>query len=164
MEIKNVWIFLITILSFVFLIFLDFIDITNMFNYSAHIDNTISNLITFISILIGFISTIYVMIQQSQEESYVYKLLSKNNLIIKFNYSFKNFIFFGILDVLLLILLNFFADSFLIFKYIAYITLPLTTYFILISNNLLFTICKMIISEEKLKNQSYVLKDSDLKI
>lgn len=164
MQIKNISIFIITIFSFVFLIILDIINITKYFDYSQHIDNTISNLITFISILIGFISTIYIMILQAQEESYVYKLLRKHNLTISFNNSFKNFILFGVLDILFLILLNFFAAEFVLFKFITYITIPLTIYFILISNNLLFTICKMIISEEKFKKQTYKLQDSDLKI
>ncbi len=72
MEINKVLIGIITIISFIIVIFLDIINISQYFDYTANIDNTISNVITFVSILIGFISTIYVMIQQS-ENSYVLK-------------------------------------------------------------------------------------------
>ena len=121
----------------------------------------INNII--IKILIGFIATIYVMIQQSQE-SYVFKLLEKNNLIDTFNISFRNFIYIGFLDVAILIILNFFIDVFIVFKYTFYIAFPLSIYFLLISNNLVITICKMIIAENKLKKRDKKITEKDFKV
>lgn len=163
MEIKNTFITIITILSFILLVVLDFFNISQYIDYTQNIDNTISNAITFVSILIGFISTIYVMIQQNQE-SYVFKLLEKNKLINTFNNSFKFFVYLGFIDVIILIILNFFANTFIIFKYVFYIAFPISIYFILVSNNLVTTICKMIISENKLKDNDKKLTEKDLKI
>lgn len=164
MELKKGWIITITLGSFIFLIVLDFINITEYFNYSSNVESTISNIITFISILIGFISTIYIMIQQSQNSSYIYSLLRKKNLIIVFNNSFKAFTFIGFIDVAFLIFLNYFSNVFTLFKYTLYIVFPLTVYFILLSNNLISTIIKMVIAEEQLKQQTYVLQDKDINI
>ena len=163
MEIKNTFITIITILSFILLVVLDFFNISQYIDYTQNIDNTISNAITFVSILIGFISTIYVMIQQNQE-SYVFKLLEKNKLINTFNNSFKFFVYLGFIDVIILIILNFFANTFIIFKYVFYIAFPISIYFILVSNNLVTTICKMIISENKIKDNDKKLTEKDLKI
>ena len=145
MEINKVLIGIITIISLIIVIFLDIINISQYFDYTANIDNTISNVITFVSILIGFISTIYVMIQQS-ENSYVLKLLKEFKVINIFNNSFKLLIYIGFLDVIVLIALN-----------------PLNVYFLLLSNNIITTICKIIISEEKLKNKNKKIEENDLK-
>lgn len=163
MEIKKSFITIITILSFILLVILDFLNITQYIDYTQNIDNTISNAITFVSILIGFISTIYVMIQQNQD-SYVFKLLEKNKLINTFNNSFKFFVYLGFIDAIILIILNFFANTFIIFKYVFYIAFPISIYFILVSNNLVTTICKMIIAENKLKDKDKKLTEKDLKI
>lgn len=163
MEIKKSFIAIITILSFILLVVLDFFNISQYIDYTQNIDNTISNTITFVSILIGFISTIYVMIQQNQE-SYVFKLLEKNKLINTFNNSFKFFMYLGFMDVIFLIILNFFANAFIIFKYVFYIAFTVNIYFILISNNLVTTICKIIIAENKLKDNDKKITEKDLKI
>lgn len=162
MEINKVLIGIITIISFIIVIFLDIINISQYFDYTANIDNTISNVITFVSILIGFISTIYVMIQQS-ENSYVLKLLKEFKVINIFNNSFKCLIYIGFLDVIVLIALNFFCSNITIFKYIFYVAFPLNVYFLLLSNNIITTICKIIISEEKLKNKNKKIEENDLR-
>ena len=162
MEIKKALITIITILSFIFVVILDIINISQYVNYDSHIDSTISNTITFVSLLIGFISTIYVMIQQS-ENSYVLKLLKEFKVINLFNNSFKLLMYIGFLDVIVLIALNFFSSNIIIFKYIFYIAFPLNVYFLLLSNNIITTICKIIISEEKLKNKNKKLEKNDLK-
>lgn len=162
MEINKVLIGIITIISFIIVIFLDIINISQYFDYTANIDNTISNVITFVSILIGFISTIYVMIQQS-ENSYVLKLLKEFKVINIFNNSFKRLIYIGFLDVIVLIALNFFCSNITIFKYIFYVAFPLNVYFLLLSNNIITTICKIIISEEKLKNKNKKIEENDLR-
>lgn len=162
MEINKVLIGIITIISFIIVIFLDIINISQYFDYTANIDNTISNVITFVSILIGFISTIYVMIQQS-ENSYVLKLLKEFKVINIFNNSFKLLIYIGFLDVIVLIALNFFCSNITIFKYIFYVAFPLNVYFLLLSNNIITTICKIIISEEKLKNKNKKIEENDLR-
>lgn len=161
MEINKKLIKIITAVSLILVFIMDFINITQFINYSAHIDNTIANIITFISILIGFISTIYVMMQQSQD-SYVLRLLREKNLSDTFNNSFRALMYVGFIDVIILILMNFFADSITIFKIIAYFACPLTTYFLLSSNNLITTICKMISSEEKLKKLDKKVEKSDI--
>lgn len=162
MEINKVLIGIITIISLIIVIFLDIINISQYFDYTANIDNTISNVITFVSILIGFISTIYVMIQQS-ENSYVLKLLKEFKVINIFNNSFKLLIYIGFLDVIVLIALNFFCSNITVFKYIFYVAFPLNVYFLLLSNNIITTICKIIISEEKLKNKNKKIEENDLK-
>ena len=162
MEINKVLIGIITIISFIIVIFLDIINISQYFDYTANIDNTISNVITFVSILIGFISTIYVMIQQS-ENSYVLKLLKEFKVTNIFNNSFKLLIYIGFLDVIVLIALNFFCSNITFFKYIFYVAFPLNVYFLLLSNNIITTICKIIISEEKLKNKNKKIEENDLK-
>ena len=162
MEINKVSIGIITIISFIIVIFLDIINISQYFDYTANIDNTISNVIAFVSILIGFISTIYVMIQQS-ENSYVLKLLKEFKVINIFNNSFKLLIYIGFLDVIVLIALNFFCSNITVFKYIFYVAFPLNVYFLLLSNNIITTICKIIISEEKLKNKNKKIEENDLK-
>lgn len=162
MEINKVLIGIITIISFIIVIFLDIINISQYFDYTANIDNTISNVITFVSILIGFISTIYVMIQQS-ENSYVLKLLKEFKVMNIFNNSFKLLIYIGFLDVIVLIALNFFCSNITVFKYIFYVAFPLNVYFLLLSNNIITTICKIIISEEKLKNKNKKIEENDLK-
>ena len=96
-----------TILSFLFICLMDIINITRFVNYSVHIDNIISIIITFISILIGFISTIYVMMQQSQD-SYVIKLLRKENILDTFNSSFKSLMYIDFIDIIVLMFINFF--------------------------------------------------------
>ncbi len=162
MEINKVLIKIITIISFIIVIFLDIINISQYFDYTLNIDSTIANVITFVSILIGFISTIYVMIQQS-ENSYVLKLLKEFKVINIFNKSFKLLIYIGFLDVIVLIALNFFCSNITIFKYIFYVAFPLNIYFLLLSNNIITTICKIIISEERLKNKNNKIEEDDLK-
>lgn len=162
MEINKKIIILITLSTFILLLILDFINISQFIDYSSHMDSTISNLITFISILIGFISAIYVMIQQSQD-SYVLKLLREQDLLNTFNTSFKTLMYVGFINVLILIILNFFIDKISIFKYIAYLACPLTTYFLLVSNNIITTICKMISSKEKLKKLNRKVSSDDIK-
>lgn len=162
MEINKVLIRIITFISFIIVIFLDVINISQYIDYTANIDSTIANVITFVSILIGFISTIYVMIQQS-EKSYVLKLLKEFKVINLFNKSFKLLIYIGFLDVIILIALNFFCSNITIFKYIFYVAFPLNIYFLLLSNNIITTICKIIISEEKLKNKNKKIEEKDLK-
>lgn len=161
MEINKSIIKIVTILSFIFVFIMDYINITQFINYGAHIDNTISNIITFISILIGFISTIYVMMQQFQD-SYVLKLLRDRELSDMFNNSFRSLMYVGFIDVIILIFMNFFADNITIFKIISYFSCPLTTYFLLSSNNLITTICKMITSEEKLKKLDKKIEKDDI--
>lgn len=161
MEINKFFIWIITILSFVFLVILDIFNISQYIDYSQQIESTISNTITFISILIGFISTIYVMIQQSQD-GYVFKLLQKHKLTSIFNKSFKSFVYIGFLNVIILIILNFFSNKMEIFKFIIYIVVPLSIYFLLISNNLITTICKIIISEDELKNKDKKIEEKDI--
>lgn len=162
MEINKKILIFITILSFLFVLVMDFINVTQYINYSSHIDNTISNIITFISILIGFISAIYVMILQTQD-SYVLKLLKHLNLTNTFNYSFKSLMYIGFVDVILLILLNFLADIITFVKLITYIAFPLTIYFLLSSYNIITTICKMISSEDKLKKLDLKIEEKDIK-
>lgn len=162
MEINKVLIRIITIISFIIVIFLDIINISQYIDYTTNIDSTIANVITFVSILIGFISTIYIMIQQS-ENSYVLKLLKDFKVINIFNNSFKLLIYIGFFDVIVLIALNFFSSNITIFKYIFYIAFPLNIYFLLLSNNIITTICKIIISEEKLKNKNKKIEENDLK-
>ena len=162
MELKKLLIIVLTIISIVLLIVIDCFDVTSKFDYTVHIESTISNLITFISILIGFVSTIYVMLQQATE-SYVIKLLREHHLLDKFNLSFKYFAYLGFFSVILLIALNFFIGQHAIFKVFSYFTVPITTLFILLSNNLIVTICKMILSEEKLKNKDKKVKKEDLR-
>ena len=161
MEIHKRLIIIITILSLIFVIFMDYINVTQYINYYSHIDNTISNVITFISILIGFISAIYVMMLQTQN-SYVLKLLRDKNLSDTFNKSFRILMYVGFSDVIILIFMNFFADSITIFKIISYSSCPLTTYFLLSSNNLITTICKMIASEEKIKKLDKKVETDDI--
>lgn len=161
MEINKNIIRIITVLSFLFIFLMDIINVTNFINYSSHVDNTVSNIITFISILIGFISTIYVMMQQSQD-SYVLKLLRDKNLSDTFNNSFRMLMYVGFIDVIILIFMNFLADNITAFKIISYISCPLTTYFLLSSNNLITTICKMIASEEKLKKLDKKVEKDDI--
>ena len=91
MKINKKAILFITLLSFVLIVICDYINITKYVEYKEHIDSVISNTITFISILIGFISSIYVMIQQTKN-SYVLDLLRKNDLLTYFNKSFNNFV------------------------------------------------------------------------
>lgn len=162
MEINKILIRIITIISFVVVIFFDIINISKYVDYTSNIDSTISNTITFVSILIGFISTIYVMIQQS-ENSYVLKLLKESKVINVFNNSFKLLMYIGFIDVMVLIALNFFSSNITIFKYIFYMAFPLNIYFLLLSNNIITTICKIIISEEKLKNKYQKIEKNDLK-
>ncbi len=162
MEINKILIRIITIISFVIVIFFDIINISKYIDYTSNIDSTISNTITFVSILIGFISTIYVMIQQS-ENSYVLKLLKESKVINVFNNSFKLLMYIGFIDVMVLIALNFFSSNITIFKYIFYMAFPLNIYFLLLSNNIITTICKIIISEEKLKNKNKKIEKNDLK-
>ena len=162
MEINKILIRIITIISFVIVIFFDIINISKYIDYTSNIDSTISNTITFVSILIGFISTIYVMIQQS-ENSYVLKLLKESKVINVFNNSFKLLMYIGFIDVMVLIALNFFSSNITIFKYILYMAFPLNIYFLLLSNNIITTICKIIISEEKLKNKNKKIEKNDLK-
>lgn len=161
MEINKNIIKIITISSLIAVFLMDYINVTQYINYSSHIDNTISNVITFISILIGFISTIYVMMQQSQD-SYVLKLLRDKNLSDTFNNSFRILMYVGFIDVIILIFMNFFAENITIFKLISYFSCPLTTYFLLSSNNLITTICKMIASEEKLKKLDKKIEKEDI--
>ncbi len=162
MEINNVLIRIITFISFIVVIFLDAINISQYVNYITNIDSTIADVITFVSILIGFISTIFVMIQQS-ENSYVLKLLKEFNVINVFNKSFKLLIYIGFLDVIILIALNFFCSNITIFKCIFYVAFPLNIYFLLLSNNIITTICKIIMSEEKLRNKNKKIEEADLK-
>lgn len=162
MEINKKILNLITILSFLFVIVMDFINISQYIDYNSHIDNTISNTITFISILIGFISAIYVMILQAQE-SYIMKLLKDLNLTNMFNHSFKSLMYIGFIDVIVLIIMNFLANNITIFKFIIYIAFPLTTCFLLSSYNIITTICKMISSEEKLKKLDLKIEKKDIK-
>ena len=162
MEINKILIRIITIISFVIVIFFDIINISKYIDYTSNIDSTISNTITFVSILIGFISTIYVMIQQS-ENSYVLKLLKESKVINVFNNSFKLLMYIGFIDVMVLIALNFFSSNITIFKYIFYMAFPLNIYFLLLSNNIITTICKIIIFEEKLKNKKKKIEKNDLK-
>ena len=102
------------------------------------------------------------MIQQS-ENSYVLKLLKEFKVINIFNNSFKRLIYIGFLDVIVLIALNFFCSNITIFKYIFYVAFPLNVYFLLLSNNIITTICKIIISEEKLKNKNKKIEENDLR-
>lgn len=162
MEINKKMLIFITILSFLFVGVMDFINVTQYINYSSHIDNTISNIITFISILIGFISAIYVMILQTQD-SYVLKLLKHLNLTNTFNDSFKSLMYIGFVDVILLILINFLVDIITLVKLIAYLAFPLTIYFLLSSYNIITTICKMISSEDKLKKLDLKIEEEDIK-
>ena len=69
----------------------------------------------------------------------------------------------GFLDVIVLIALNFFCSNITIFKYIFYVAFPLNVYFLLLSNNIITTICKIIISEEKLKNKNKKIEENDLR-
>lgn len=162
MQINKSLIRILTILSFGFVFILDFVNISQYIDFTSHIDNTISNTITFISILIGFISAIYVMIQQT-ENSYVLKLLREFDLVSVFNKSIKSFMYVGFLEVLTLIVLNFFSGNLTWFKYMFYIAFPLSVYFLLIANNIITTICKIVISEEKLKNKDAKLDKSSIK-
>ena len=50
------------IISLLVIGILDYFDITQYIDCLSHVDEAISNTVTFISILIGFISCIYVMI------------------------------------------------------------------------------------------------------
>ena len=102
------------------------------------------------------------MIQQS-ENSYVLKLLKESKVINVFNNSFKLLMYIGFIDVMVLIALNFFSSNITIFKYIFYMAFPLNIYFLLLSNNIITTICKIIISEEKLKNKNKKIEKNDLK-
>lgn len=163
MEINKKIVFLISILSFFIVMFVDYINITRFIDYNAHLDSIISNTITFISILIGFISSIYVMMQQVQK-SYVLELLRKYDLLKDFNKSFKVLIYTGFFDVLVLIFMNFAASNIMVFKIIVYIAAPITTFFLLSSFNIIITICKMISAEEELKMRDRKIDDEDIVI
>lgn len=151
MEINKKIIIILVALSILLVFMIDIIDITKYFKYDKHIDSTISNTITFISILIGFISAIYVMVQQNQD-SHVLNLLRSNDLLNIFNNSFKILMYTGFLDVFVLIFMNLVVSNIAIFKTLSYIVAPVTTYFLLSSINIITTICKMISAEEILKN------------
>ena len=60
--------------------------------------------------------------------------------------------------------MNFVASSFLILKVIAYIGMPLTAIFYISSIDIITTICKIILSEEKLKGKKIIVKEEDIKI
>ncbi len=161
MELKKIIIIILTIISIIFLAVLDYLDITQFFDYSIHLDSTIANIITFMSILIGFISSIYVMIHQSQD-SLVLKLLKENSLLSSFNYSFRSLMYVGFIDIISFISLNFFADSFKILKIILYITIPITIYFFLSAANFIITICKMVSAEEQLRRLDDKITKDDI--
>ena len=150
------------IVTFIFILIMDCINITQYFDYAEHIDSAISNTITFISILIGFISSTYIMIQQNQN-SCVLKLIRDNGLIITFNKSFKILMYIGFINVFLLILTNFIASNIYILKVMAYIVVPLSVDFLAYSADYIIIICKMIIKEEYLKLQVKELKEEDVK-
>ena len=162
MELSKKIVTVLIVLSFLFVLVMDCINITQFINYRVHIDNTITNVITFISILIGFISAIFVMIQQTQN-SYVLELLRKLGLLEIFNQSFKTLMYIGFINVITLILMNFLADNLKFFKIITYFACPLTTYFLLSSYNIITTICKMISSEEILRKLDRKIEKDDIK-
>lgn len=159
---KNISI-IFSVFSIIFILLIDYFDISQFIDYSIHLDSTISNTITFISILLGFISSIYVMIQQTQE-SYVLNLLRKHNLMRKFNESFKTLMYLGFINVFILIFMNLVASNHLLFKITLYIALPTTIYFLISSADIIITICKMILAEEELKSRNKILEDSDIRI
>ena len=163
MEIKKIYIFLASLFTFIMVLVLDLFDFSTYVDITKALDSTISNLINFAAILIGFISTIYVMIQQTPD-SHVLRLLKNNELDDVFNLTFKNYVYIGFIDVIALIILNFSITIFIVFKTLCYIILPLSVYFILMSNNLVVTVCKIVISENKLKNKKNELNEKDLKI
>ena len=115
MEINKKVIVIITVLSFIFIVLMDYVNITQYVDCNDHIDSVIANTITFISILIGFISSIYVMLQQNQK-SYVMELLRRYDLLRHFNKSFKILMYVGFFDVFILIFMNLVASSRFIFK------------------------------------------------
>ena len=161
MEINKKIMILITIMTFVLVALMDLINITKYVSYSEHLDSTIANTITFISILIGFISSIYVMLQQDQNTC-VMKLLRSLNLLKVFNNSFKVLVYIGFFDVIILILMNLVASNSTIFKIIVYFAIPVTVYFLLSSMNIIITICKMISAEEKLKQRNNRIEKDDI--
>lgn len=154
---------IIVLLILVFIGLMDYIDISDYIDCTSHLDSTIANSITFISILIGFISSIYIMLQQNNE-SFILGLLRKKGLLKDFNNLFKTSMYVGFISVFILILMNFVASNFLILKVIAYIGMPLTAIFYISSIDIITTICKIILSEEKLKGKKIIVKEEDIKI
>lgn len=154
---------IIVLVVIVIIVLMDYIDISYYIDCTSHLDSTIANSITFISILIGFISSIYIMLQQNKD-SFILELLRKKGLLQEFNYLFKNSMYVGFMSVFILTLMNFVASNFLIFKVIAYIGMPLTTIFYISSIDIIITICKIILSEEELKEKKKIVKEEDIKI
>ena len=159
----NIFKIILPLLSFILIIILDYIDVTQYIDCLSHIDSTISNIVTFISILIGFISCIYVMILQNKD-SYILTLLRYKNLINYFNISFRNLMYVGFINVLVLIFMNFVESNFAIFKIIVYFAFPLNIYFFISSANIIIIICNMILVEENHKSKNKVVDERDIKI
>lgn len=152
MEINKKIINTLTISSIIILIIIDINNFGFNFISMENMSNIIANSITFISILLGFISATYVMIQ-SDSYTHVKNLLRKNNVYEIFNKSFKDLVYYGFVSVILLIILEMFINKIILFKAFIYIIIPLLLRFILISNNMIIIISKMIIAEEKLKKR-----------
>jgi hypothetical protein len=161
MELDKIYLVLITTLSMIVLVILDIIDITRYIYIEVDVSSIISNIISFFSIIIGSVSTIYVMIQ-SIPSSKVLELFRKENVIDVFNSRFKSFIYIGLFSVILLILFQCVENIIYVYIYksIMYITFFISICFILITNNFLGLIINMIISEEKIiSNQKDEIKE-----
>lgn len=152
MELNRKIINLSTIISVIILIVLDVLNFIRNLVQIENFHNIISNTITFVSILLGFISAIYVMIL-SDSYLHVKKLLRDNDLWTTFNKSFRELVYCGFISTILLIISEICIGNLLIFRWLLYITVPLLMRFLLLSNNTITTISKMIIAEEKLKQR-----------
>ena len=151
------------IISLLVIGILDYFDITQYIDCLSHVDEAISNTVTFISILIGFISCIYVMILQ-KSNSHILNLLRRKNLINFFNISFRNLMYIGFINTFILILMNLVEANFTIFKTIVYIAVPLSTYFFISSANIIIIICNMILAEESYESRVKVINENDIKL
>lgn len=153
---------LIMFIAILLLLISDLIDITQYFYADFDTNSIISNFITFESIIIGFISTIYVMIQ-SLPNSNVKNLLLENNRLADFNRYFEAIFGVGILNILLLIGLQFIILlNNIISKIYLNVSIVFTILFVLLTNNIIAIMLLMIKYEsESEKKQNNKMKDSD---
>ena len=163
MELKKWIINLLTFVTIVVVIVLDVFNVSNYIHFQKNISSILTNLITFLSILLGFVATIYTMIQ-SDTDSYILNLLRKEKIINIFNKRFKHLILIGFISIILLIIADICSSSFNLLKWIIYISVPVLTRFILLAYNNITVVAKMVIANEELKARAEnELKPEDIK-
>jgi hypothetical protein len=162
-ELNKTEMFFIVVTILLITIVLDFIDVTKYFCKEFEIDSIISNIITFESIIIGFISTIYVMIQ-SFPNSNIKKLLLEFDRLGDFNKCFEKVFIAGVLNIILLIGLQFILLFNNFGSKIYTVIVILITSILLLSANNLIAIMMSIINYEEIKEKEInnKMQDSDL--